>query len=241
MNMRLCSSKTLCSFLPCLLWILWLSGCVGQVLQVAPSESQSPVVPRHTLKELRDRYVVKQQEDYSCGAAALATLLRYYYGEDTSEIEILELLKQQISAEKWPMKSVQGFSLLDLKKVVLTKGFRAAGFELTMAQLGKLTAPVIVFIEPLGYKHFAVLRGVDRGRVYLADPSRGNLRMSVHRFLEEWSGIVFVLGKSGEELLTDYPLALPRPDVLNPEIRRVGQILDLGQAAQRLNLRSHQR
>ncbi|GJL65389.1 MAG: hypothetical protein NPIRA05_03600 [Nitrospirales bacterium] len=196
---------------------------------------------RHSLKALRDRYVVKQQEDYSCGAAALATLLRYYYGEETSEQELLKLLKQQISSEEWPTKSIQGFSLLDLKKVALTKGFRAAGFELTIEQLAKLTAPVIVFLEPLGYKHFAVLRGLDRGRVYLADPSRGNLRMSVYRFLEEWSGIVFVLGRAGEELLIDYPLALPRPDVLNPEIRRFGQMLDLSRTAQQLNLRRIQR
>ena len=48
-------------------------------------------------------------------------------------------------------------------------------------------------------------QGVDRGRVFLADPSRGNLRMSISRFLREWHGIIFVLGKSGEEELTTYP------------------------------------
>lgn len=223
------------SFLVCL---VMLSGCLELPLKNGQSEHQPSVVKRHTLKELRDLNVVKQKEDYSCGAAALATLLLYYYGEDTSEHELLKLLKQQISQEEWPTKSVQGFSLLDLKKVAMTKGFRAAGFELTIEQLVKLTAPVIVFIEPLGYKHFAVLRGVDRGRVYLADPSRGNLRMSVHRFMEEWSGIVFVLGKSGEEKLKDYPLALPRPDVLNLEIRRLGPMLRFGRTIQQQNLRT---
>ncbi|WP_447968650.1 C39 family peptidase [Nitrospira sp. M1] len=224
-----------------LLCLVLLSGCMGTLSKTNWSEPQISTVKRHSLKELRDRHVVKQQEDYSCGAAALATLLLYYYGEDTSETEVLKLLKRQIDPEEWPRKSVQGFSLLDLKKVAQTKGFRAAGFELTIEQLAKLTAPVIVFIEPLGYKHFAVLRGVDRGRVYLADPSRGNLRMNVHRFMEEWSGIVFVLGKSGEELLADYPLALPRPEVLNPEIRRVGQMLGLGRTVQQFNLRPFQR
>ena len=202
------------------------------------TEAKPSTVLRHTLKELRDRYVVKQKEDYSCGAAALATLFLYYYEEDTSEREILKMLEAQISEEEWPTKSVQGFSLLDLKGVAKTKGFRAAGFELTIEQLAQLAAPVIVFIEPLGYKHFAVLRGIDRGRVYLADPSRGNLRMSVHRFMEEWSGIVFVLGKNGEEHLKDYPLALPRPHVLNPELRRFGPMLRLGRTIQGLNLRT---
>jgi hypothetical protein len=45
----------------------------------------------------------------------------------------------------------------------------------------------------LGYKHFVVLRGIDRGRVFLADPAHGNLRMSTGRFVSEWDGIVFVL------------------------------------------------
>ena len=239
--MKLLTATQSYFFLPFLLCLVGLSGCTGMVGKASQSEFQASIVTRHTLKELRDRNVVKQKEDYSCGAAALATLLLYYYGEDTSEVELLALLKEQIAPEEWPTKSVQGFSLLDLKKVAQVKGFRAAGFELTIQQLAKLTAPVIVFIEPLGYKHFAVFRGVDRGRVYLADPSRGNLRMSVHRFREEWSGIVFVLGQSGEELLTDYPLALPRSDILNPEIRRAGQILHLGRTAQQLNLRSRPR
>lgn len=239
--MRLRSTKKFSSILLLFVCLLVLSGCMGPLIKSIQSESQYSVVKRHTLKELRDRHVVKQQEDYSCGAAALATLLLYYYGEETSESDLLTLLKQQIPAEEWPMKSVQGFSLLDLKTAARTKGFRAAGFELTIEQLAKLRAPVIVFIKPLGYKHFAVLRGVDRSRVYLADPSRGNVRMSVSRFLEEWSGFVFVLGKSGEELLTDHPLALPRPDVLNPEIRRLGQILNLGRSSQRLNLRTFSR
>ena len=29
--------------------------------------------------------------------------------------------------------------------------------------VAQLKAPVIVFIQPLGYKHFAVIRGIDGG------------------------------------------------------------------------------
>ena len=198
------------------------------------SLAQSSVVTRHTLKELRDQFVIKQDKDYSCGAAALATLLRYYYGEQTSEQEILTLLREHIPKDAWDKKSITGFSLLDLKGVANTKGFRAAGFQLTIEQIARLRAPVIVFIEPLGYKHFAVLRGIDRGRVYLADPSRGNLRMSINRFLDEWSGTVFVLGKTGEEQIQNYPLALPRSEVINPEIRRFEGTWRLGNWPQSL-------
>ena len=54
--------------------------------------------------------------------------------------------------------------------------------------LPRLGGPVIVFIEPRGYKHFVVLRGTRGDRVYLADPSRGNIRMPAYRFLDSWLG-----------------------------------------------------
>jgi ABC-type bacteriocin/lantibiotic exporter with double-glycine peptidase domain len=65
-------------------------------------------------------------------------------------------------------------------------------FKLTIDQLKQLAAPVIVFVQPLSHKHFAVLRRFGRARVFLADPAGGNLRMSIECFVSEWDGIVFV-------------------------------------------------
>ena len=70
---------------------------------------------------------------------------------------------------------------------------------------------------------------------------RGNLRMSIGRFLSEWDGIVFVLGKPGEEDISTYPLALPRPDVIQPELLGVGRLLNPGASATDLAIRSQLR
>ena len=178
------------------------------------SSSQEPFelrrVTLHTLKELRDQNVIKQTLDNSCGAAALATLMVYYYGEPTSEAEILDLLRAKLTPEELAAKAQRGFSLLDMKRVAQEKGYQAVGFRLTLQQLQQLAAPVIVYLEPREYRHFAVLRGVRNGMVYLADPARGNLRMRIDQFLDEWQGhIIFALGKAGEETIQNYPL-LPR-------------------------------
>jgi predicted double-glycine peptidase len=190
-------------------------------------------VVRHSLKELRDRYVVKQALDYSCGAAALATLLIYYYGDMTSEAEILNMLKEHLTPEELAIKTERGFSLLDLKKVAQKRGYRAAGFRLTPEQLTRLVAPVIVFVEPLGYKHFAVLRGVHNGMVQLADPARGNVRMRIDQFAgpgKEWQeGIIFVLGKTGEEKSTAHTL-YPRPAFTDVQPQFIGVVDMLDQA-----------
>ena len=36
-------------------------------------------------RELKDKNVVKQNRDYSCGAASLCTLLKYYWGDNVTE------------------------------------------------------------------------------------------------------------------------------------------------------------
>jgi hypothetical protein len=74
------------------------AASAGEGAVNARSDATSAVITRHSLKELRDRYVIKQQLDYSCGAAALATLLIYYFGEETSEPEILQILVSGLRA-----------------------------------------------------------------------------------------------------------------------------------------------
>lgn len=190
----------------------------------SPSDKDT-IVKRHTWKELRDKYVVKQQEDMSCGAAALTTLMSQYYGEKTTEKEILDILQVRIDKatdEEKARKKKNGFSLLDLKYAAKEKGYDAAGFKLTLEQLQQLKAPVLVYVEPFGYHHFAVLRGIAGNRVFLADPSRGNLRMTVAQFADEYGGVVFALGKDGEENILKYPLALSRSDdYVRPNLDRL--------------------
>ena len=204
---------------------VWLSAC-SHVATHFERGRWEPV--RHTVKELRDLHVVKQQEDYSCGAAALATLLSYYFGEVTSEKEILDRLLKPLSHREKVVKKQRGFSLLDLKRVAEMKGYRAGGFKVTFSQLTQVKAPVMVFLEPHGYKHFAVYRGFDRGRVYLADPARGNLRMSIGRFLDEWREIIFVLGRDGEEAIQEHPLSVPMSEYAQPELARFNGMIDIG-------------
>lgn len=210
-------------------FLFFLMGCKNltkdSALNLSERNNIETSVKRHTVMELRNLHVVKQKLDYSCGAAALATLMINYFGEETSEKEILDLLDIRIKdlpKKEKKRKKENGFSLLDLKAVAKEKGYQAAGFKLTLDQLRKLNTPVIVFVKPLGYHHFAVLRGIAGDRVFLADPTRGNLRLNTARFSEEYSGIIFVLGKDGEELINAYKLALSRPDdYALPDQRRI--------------------
>jgi uncharacterized protein len=162
----------------------------------------------HSWKELRDRNVAIQQFDYSCGAGALATLMRYYFSDNVSEEMILLAILGPMSREEVQDREQNGLSLLDLKRCAERMGYQAAGVKLNFASLPKLKGPVLIHLERDDYRHFSVLKGVRGDRAYLADPSRGNIRISMQRFAQEWSGVALVLGKQGFGLPGEYPLAL---------------------------------
>lgn len=193
-------------------------------------------LPIKSIKVLRDENLVKQRFDFSCGAAALATILRYGFGEDVDERQVLVGLFDGLSDDDKREAERTGFSLLNLQRVARARGYAAEGFRLEPGQLTLLGGPVIVFIEPRGYKHFAVLRGIRGDRVYLADPSRGNIRMPVHTFLDSWlqndgKGIIFVVEpKSAPETKATGTLTrtLGTAAPLHPEIVAAREMLTIG-------------
>ena len=195
--------------------------------------------PARSMKALRDQGLVKQGVDFSCGAAALATILRYGFGENVTEREILVQLFDLLSEEEKPTVRNTGFSLLHLQRVAQARGYHAEGFRLEPQQLSMLGGPVIVYIEPHDYQHFAVLRGVRGDRVYLADPSRGNIRVPAYTFLDGWlqddgKGIIFVVEpKTG---LPDgkVPLALDKRGKPLPEVMTARELLAVGNPLVRL-------
>jgi uncharacterized protein len=186
----------------CLLASAALLSAPSQALEPSAA-GETPLSPHVTsVRELRDAGVVKQRYDYSCGAAALATLLTYGMADPVGEETLVIDLLQIISAEDQGTVKRQGFSLLDLQQLAQRRGHAAQGFRVSAAQLARLRHPVIVFVQAHGYRHFTVLKGVRDNRAFLADPSLGNVRMPLYRFLDMWAdasgrGVVFAVEPKG--------------------------------------------
>jgi uncharacterized protein len=146
---------------------------------------QGPVV---SLLEMRHQDVVVQHYDISCGAAALATILDYQFGEHFTEKQVAEGLIERKEYIEHPelLRIRQGFSLLDMKRFVERLGFMGVGYgKLELKDVLRL-APIIVAMRPIGYNHFVVFRGKIGNQVLLADPAFGNRTMSVENFEREW-------------------------------------------------------
>ena len=190
--------------------LFFLSACVSDIPLVSNSgtliDTTKPTV--HSIKELNEIYVEMQDEDYSCGAASLATLMRHYFNEDINEREVLDTVKDMFSEEEYEVIADRGLSFLELGLVSEELGFQSAGVRLTTDALSKLRGPVIVYVETSDYKHFAVFRGFFNQHAYLADPSRGNVRLTMESFLNEWKGQALVLGKQGFGVPLKHNLAI---------------------------------
>ena len=74
-------------------------------------------------KELRRRNCVMQTRDYSCGAAALATVLRYYWGGRVGEEDILQALFKTLTAEERKDRYKNGLAISDLRRVAVDMGY----------------------------------------------------------------------------------------------------------------------
>jgi predicted double-glycine peptidase len=167
-----------------------------------------------SMRDLRDAGVVRQRFDYSCGSASLATLLTYGLNEPVEERQLLRDVLAPMSADELEALKRKGLSLHDLQRLAERRGYRAAGFRLHHGELAKLARPVIVHVKPGGYEHFAILKGVRGDRVYLADPSLGNVRMPLYRFLEMWAdasgrGVLFAVDRADRSWPERYALEIP--------------------------------
>ncbi|HTJ92594.1 MAG TPA: cysteine peptidase family C39 domain-containing protein, partial [Pararobbsia sp.] len=72
-----------------------------------------------SIRDIRYQNIHTQQFDYSCGAAALATLLDYGYGIKIPETELIQRMMVFSTPE---VVEKNGFSMLDMKKFVETIG-----------------------------------------------------------------------------------------------------------------------
>jgi uncharacterized protein len=145
-------------------------------------------------KDMKFANIVRQRTDFSCGAAALATIFIYAYNKDTSEEQILTNMFKVSDPD---LVREKGFSLLDLKRYVEAIGLKGEGYKVEFPALSQLRIPGIVLISVRGYKHFVVLRRVTGESVFVADPALGNRVMTRKEFEQAWNGVVFVVMGEG--------------------------------------------
>jgi predicted double-glycine peptidase len=161
-----------------------------------------------------------QRRDFSCGAACLATVGRYYWEDNVDEQIFLEALDEILTDEEIRDRIENGLAMTDLRRAAVLVGYQAIIGQTTFEKLGQVKVPMIVGISPGGHDHFVVLRGTDFDWVYIADPIRGNIRMPAYEFREQWQeNAILVIHKPGREVRKSSPLSVREEETSLGELR----------------------
>lgn len=165
------------------------SGEAGTVWIAGPEGVSMPSV--RSFQDRKFDRVVRQAYDFSCGSAALATLLTYHYEQPTTEQTAFRFMYERGDQKKIAQV---GFSLLDMKNYLESQGYEADGYQAPLETLQEAGVPAIALITYRGYRHFVVVKGVSDTEVLLGDPSLGLRHMPREDFQQSWeNGILFII------------------------------------------------
>jgi predicted double-glycine peptidase len=160
-------------------------------VELTPAVGVNASIAIKSIKELKYRGVVKQQFDFSCGSAAVATLLTHHYESAVGEQEVFTAMYKKGNRAAIHR---EGFSLLDMKQYLDERGYHSDGLYASLDDLARVGIPAIVLVEIRGYKHFVVVKGVKNGEVMVGDPAGGLKAYRRPDFEKIWTnGILFVV------------------------------------------------
>lgn len=141
-------------------------------------------------RDIPFKTVTHQAYDYSCGSAAIATLLTYVYGMPTKEQDVFFEMFQKGDQNKIRR---EGFSLLDMAHYLNNHGLKAQGYRLPVGVIDTYKVPFIAMVNNKGYNHFVVVKTVGNNRVLVGDPNSGNTIYTLQDFGKIWNGISLIV------------------------------------------------
>lgn len=129
--------------------------------------------------------VVMQLEALECGAASLAMVLAYYH-----KWVPLEKVRYDCGVSR------DGSSAKNLVWAARNYGLKAAGYKMEPEQLKRNASfPCIVFWE---FNHFIVVCGFRGNKVYINDPARGSIKISMEEFDKGFTGVCLLFEPTSE-------------------------------------------
>lgn len=153
------------------------------------------LVSTKSFAEMKFDTVYKQEFDFSCGSAALASLLTFHYGNVVSEKTVFLEMYEHGDQEK--IKD-QGFSMFDMKNYLGRHGYGSDGFKINLDKLREFNSPAITIIDFNGYLHFVIIKGVTEQKVLVGDPAVGVKIIPRDEFEKMWGErILFMVHDNG--------------------------------------------
>ena len=144
---------------------------------------------KHDRKRLEKSFI-KQRDQSDCGAACLATVLKYYNSEAS-----LEKLRELSGTSK------EGTTLLGLFQAANQIGLDAEGFEAEIEHLKTLEHPAILHVVIDGkLQHYIILFSYKNGEFTVNDPAKGIEQLNEEQLSSIWKSKALLLLKATDKL-----------------------------------------
>ena len=184
--------------------LLAMPGARAGTVDIPGAGSGSFNFKTMSMKERQFRFTERQQYDFSCGSAALATLLTHHYGDPVKEKAVYVDMWEQGDQDKIRK---EGFSMLDMKRFLESRGYAAEGYSASLDKLANVGIPAIVLIRDGRYNHFVVVKGVRDGKVAFGDPAQGARVMPQPEFERMMiNRILFVINGRNDKVVFNHPM-----------------------------------
>ncbi|MEM5777807.1 MAG: cysteine peptidase family C39 domain-containing protein [Candidatus Aenigmatarchaeota archaeon] len=150
-------------------------------------------------KELRVGETIIQTHEYSCGAAALATLMNMMGGRAEEKDVLYSIFGDNLPLIKKGNKyELRALTLADLEKAGKDKKFKVLSFQALegndalklISELKPVIARINLYDEKL---HFVVIKDINDGWISILDPGYGSFVVPISDFISWW--------ESGERIL----------------------------------------
>jgi predicted double-glycine peptidase len=157
--------------------------------------------------DLKNKNVVLQKEEFSCGAASVATILKQQFHIRKSENSILKDIFKNSTKEDINRIKNTGLNLSEIKEYLIRQNLNVkAGIikgKFPVKEFIESKNPIIVHLENSDYTHFTVLTYISNYEAHLSDPSEGNITMPISEFYSVWTGHILYITNDGNH---DFPL-----------------------------------
>ena len=127
--------------------------------------------------------VVKQRDLKDCGACCIESILKYYDGYVP-----LEKIRDDT------VTNSNGTTAYHIIKALKIYGFDAMGVKVNNILDQNIYLPAIAHvILKNGLQHFVVIYKISSKYVYLMDPAKGKIKMTLKEFQEIWDNILILI------------------------------------------------
>lgn len=120
--------------------------------------------------------LILQTNASNCGLASLAMLLSFYSETSVSLAKLERTAATLLNASSQSWKD-EGYSVGELQSLARAYGISIRAARVGAGELPSLSFPLLAWVDLGSNGHFTVVQSVERGKVYLADPTRGYLKL----------------------------------------------------------------